>query len=144
MKIIYRTDVIWTPLLNRTPSLENSNITPVKNLYLGQKLIKLEPNLNWSPPKNPFWKIEPWGSNNVDTVTIARNLGCFKHLILSSLKPNYSVQESWFTSLFISFRILPNLLSFHWKDLNFYDVSIVLLIFFKQLNWQIDCLISVT
>ena len=66
--IRYRIDVIWTPLLNRTPPIENSNKTPVKNLYLGQKLVKSEPNLNWTPPKNPFWKIEPRGSKRDDTV----------------------------------------------------------------------------
>ena len=36
----YRIDVIWTPLLNRTPPIKNSNTTLVKNLYLGQKLVK--------------------------------------------------------------------------------------------------------
>ena len=64
----YHINVIWTPLLNRTPPIENSNTTPLKYLYLGQKLVKLEPNLNWTPPKISFWEIETRGSNNVDTV----------------------------------------------------------------------------
>ena len=69
-RFTYRIDVIWTPLLNRTPPIKNSNTTPVKYLYLGQKLVKSGPNLNWAPPKNPFWKIEPWGCIEADTVII--------------------------------------------------------------------------
>ena len=64
----YRIHVIWAPLLNRTPPIEYSNTTPVKNLVLGQKLDKLQQNLNCTPLKNPFWKIEYRGSNNVSTV----------------------------------------------------------------------------
>ena len=29
--------------------------------------------LNWPPPKNPYWKIEPWGSIRADTVSISYN-----------------------------------------------------------------------
>ena len=64
----YRIDVIWTPLLNRTSSIENSNRSPVKKLDLGQKLVKLWQNLNRTPAKNPFWKIDTRGLNNVGTV----------------------------------------------------------------------------
>ena len=39
--VIYRIHVIWAPLLNRTPPIEYSNTTPVKNPVLGQKLAKI-------------------------------------------------------------------------------------------------------
>ena len=37
----YRIHVIWAPLLNRTPPIEYSNTTPVKNPILGQNLAKI-------------------------------------------------------------------------------------------------------
>ena len=37
----YRIHAIWAPLLNRTPPIEYSNTTPVKNPVLGQKLAKI-------------------------------------------------------------------------------------------------------
>ena len=39
-KKFYRIRVVWTPLLNRTPPIEYSSTTPVKNPNLGQKLAK--------------------------------------------------------------------------------------------------------
>ena len=39
--VAYRINVIWTPLLNRAPTIENSNTTPVKNPDLGQKSVKI-------------------------------------------------------------------------------------------------------
>ena len=39
--LMYRIDVIWTPLSNRTPPKANSNTTPVKNPVLGHKLLKI-------------------------------------------------------------------------------------------------------
>ena len=65
----YRIHIIWAPLLNRTPPNEYSNTTPIKNQFLPQKLAKtkkLQPNLNWTQPKNPFLKVEPWDSINAD------------------------------------------------------------------------------
>ena len=35
LDFIYRINVTWTPLLNRTPPIENYNRTPVKNRDLG-------------------------------------------------------------------------------------------------------------
>ena len=46
-KMMYRIHVIWAPLLNRTPPIEYSNTTPVKNLVLGQ-------NFNWTNQKTNF------------------------------------------------------------------------------------------
>ena len=37
----------------------------------GQSLIKSHLNFNWTPSKNLFWKIEPWGSIWADTVVTA-------------------------------------------------------------------------
>ena len=70
LKFAYCFHVIWAPLLNRTPLIENSNRTPFKNLDSDQNLVKLWQNLNWTPTKNPFWKIEPRGCNCADTVDI--------------------------------------------------------------------------
>ena len=50
----YHVCVIWTPFLNRTLPIGYSNTIPVKNLELGQKMVKLPPTLNWTPPKNLF------------------------------------------------------------------------------------------
>ena len=36
-----------------------------------QKVHFLRDFLNWPPPKNPYWKIEPWGSIRADTVYIS-------------------------------------------------------------------------
>ena len=66
--MIYRIDVIWTPLSNRTPLTANSNTTPVKTPILSKKLVNFLGKFELTPPKNPVWKIEPQGCNNVDKV----------------------------------------------------------------------------
>ena len=39
----------------------------------GQKVHFLRYHLNWPPPKNPYWKKEPRGSNDADTVSHYEN-----------------------------------------------------------------------
>ena len=52
----YRIDIIWNSLLNRAP-------------HLLRNWAKIQVFFMWlSEVKNPFWKIKPQGSNNVDTV----------------------------------------------------------------------------
>ena len=99
----YRIDVIWTPLLNRTPSSEKSNRTPVIKPDLSQKLVKSLSNLNWTPPKNQFWKIEHRSCNKANTVFIKTDL-------------NFIVSSSDFCCGFV---IIPNWgLFWHWPGHN--------------------------
>ena len=45
-----------------------------KPQLFGQKVHFLRDFLNWPPPKNPFWKIEPWGCNQAEMVYYSMKL----------------------------------------------------------------------
>ena len=58
----YHIPLIPTPLLHKAPCNVKSPV------FGGFSWINLH-FLNWLPLKNPFWKIEPWGSIGVNTVS---------------------------------------------------------------------------
>ena len=48
--------VIWDPLSNRTPTIENFNTTQAKNPDLGHKLVKIAAKFELSPTQKPILK----------------------------------------------------------------------------------------